>query len=310
MISEFKNIIKNDDPSIDILLDMYCKGNVSSDAFLYYIDNRKLIDGQNYNKLQQLIDKQMVYSKKQNKIEPLISVIIPTYNRKDMLLKAVHSVLNQNYINCEIIIINDCSMDGTEEVLQKLFKHLTNIKILNNSTNKNAGYNRNLGYNEANGDYIIFLDDDDYYLDNDFFAKAIFQHINQNNLSFVASNAYVKNIMDNTIEINNLNISGRIACDDYLKNFQTRYKKPLSTFTAVFKKTILDELDFKNMLMMNDSSIYLRALLLGDVYIIDDIIGVYVVHGNNISSNLKADFIIKNLEEKVWVFNEAKKKHI
>ncbi len=55
------------------------------------------------------------------------------------------------------------------------------------------------------------------------------------------------------------------------------------------------------MLMMNDSAIYLRSLLVGDCFILKDIIGVYIIHNNNISTNLSSDFIIKNLDEKVWV---------
>ena len=99
-----------------------------------------------------------------------------------------------------------------------------------------------------------------------------------------------------------LNFKKKINSLDYLERFQFDLKKPTSTFPAIFRKKSLDEAEFKNMKMMNDSSIYLRCLMLGrSAYANEKIIGVYRVHDKNDTFNVKADFTIKNLKEKKYI---------
>lgn len=71
-----------------------------------------------------------------------ISVIIPSYNRREFINKAVESVLNQTYKDIEIIIIDDGSIDGTYEFLQKEYKDMHNIIIFKNEKNSGAGFSR------------------------------------------------------------------------------------------------------------------------------------------------------------------------
>lgn len=101
----------------------------------------------------------------------MISIVIPTYNRKSMLLEAVDSVRRQTYTNWEIILVDDHSTDGTQKAVQRLKE--PRIRYFHNNTNKGPGYNRNFGFKKTKGDYIIFLDDDDYYIDPSFFHNAI-----------------------------------------------------------------------------------------------------------------------------------------
>jgi glycosyltransferase involved in cell wall biosynthesis len=235
----------------------------------------------------------------------LISVIIPTYNRKDMLIRAIESVRKQNYKHVEIIIINDFSTDGTKEYLEEHYSNHEQIKIFHNEMNLNAGTSRNIGYQASQGDYVIFLDDDDYYIDENFFSKAVDIHQNLKNCSFVSANALIEDVETRELNIRNVNVSGYIERKIYLEEFQLKYNKPLSTFTTLFKKRDLDSVAFETMKMMNDSSIYLRALCTNDVFILNDIVGVYVKHHSNISQSLNVNFILLNLEEKLWVFNKV-----
>lgn len=71
-----------------------------------------------------------------------ISVIIPSYNRKEFINKAVESVLNQTYKNVEIIIIDDGSTDGTYELFQQEYKDKHNIIMYKNEKNSGAGFSR------------------------------------------------------------------------------------------------------------------------------------------------------------------------
>lgn len=89
---------------------------------------------------------------------PLVSVIITTYNRFEFLCRAIDSVLCQTYENIEIIVVDDCSSDGTEERIKKYFKYINYVR---NQENHGLSASRNVGIRIASGDYISFLDDDD-----------------------------------------------------------------------------------------------------------------------------------------------------
>jgi len=223
-----KQILETNDLELDTLLDIHKSGKLSNSALLYYLRNKFTLDKAKYNKLCSIINKFKVEDDAKLSVEPLISIIIPTYNRKNMLIRAINSIFKQNYENYEIIIIDDCSTDGTKEYIQSHFEDYSNVKYYRNSKNMNAGYNRNYGYKKSKGEYIIFLDDDDFYLDENFFNKTIKKHLDYNGLSFVSSNAFIENIVKNKIELNNLNISGRVSGRKYLEKFQVEYNKPLS----------------------------------------------------------------------------------
>ena len=93
---------------------------------------------------------------------PLLSIIIPLYNCEKFIAKCLLSVLNQNFSNYEIIIINDCSKDHSLKICKKYKKKYPKIKIINQKTNKGVSSSRNLGIKSSIGEYIIFIDSDDY----------------------------------------------------------------------------------------------------------------------------------------------------
>ena len=93
-----------------------------------------------------------------------ISVIIPTHNRNTLLFRCVESVINQTFSPAEIIIVDDGSKECLKELHQKLCC-LTRIpiKLVRNKLNRGASYSRNLGANLATGNWLAFLDSDDYW---------------------------------------------------------------------------------------------------------------------------------------------------
>ena len=97
-----------------------------------------------------------------SKANPLVSVIIPLYNQKQYIGRAIKSVLRQTYSPIEIIVVNDGSTDNPHEIL---ISYLDKIRIITQS-NKGLAAARNAGFNIAKGKYIQFLDADDTILKN------------------------------------------------------------------------------------------------------------------------------------------------
>lgn len=93
---------------------------------------------------------------------PLVSVIIPTYNRAGLLKRAVESVLRQTFQDFEIIIVDDASRDETQKAIKKYNDR--RLIYLRHSFNKGGGAARNTGIIAAGGDFIAFLDSDDEWL--------------------------------------------------------------------------------------------------------------------------------------------------
>lgn len=91
---------------------------------------------------------------------PLVSIVIPTYNRKLMAERLIKSILSGTYKNVEIIVIDDASKDKTNEYLLKHFKSKRNIHIFRNKKNLFAAGSRNEGFKKIHGEYTFFVDDD------------------------------------------------------------------------------------------------------------------------------------------------------
>ena len=93
---------------------------------------------------------------------PIVSIIIPTYNRTDLISRAISSVLNQTFKNFEVIIIDDGSTDNTENVVKSF--NDSRIKYIKNKKNVGAAVTRNIGIKAAKGKFIAFQDSDDEWL--------------------------------------------------------------------------------------------------------------------------------------------------
>lgn len=96
--------------------------------------------------------------------KPLVSIHICTFNRANLIGKAIESALAQNYPNIEIIIGDDNSTDNTEEIVKKFIATNQNIFYYKNSENLGITKNRNIAMQKSQGKYIAVLDSDDYWL--------------------------------------------------------------------------------------------------------------------------------------------------
>lgn len=222
------------------------------------------------------------------------SCIIPTYKRESYVMEAIHSVLKYEcQFSVEVIIIDD---DPESNLSDKL--DLTKIRYFKNSKRRGPGFSRKKGFNLSRGKYIIFMDDDDFYLNSVIFKKSVHYFENDSSLSFVGFNSYIYYENNRKLEKedkfkSNIFITGK----KYLMTFMIGVDKPTSTFTTVFDRAKLAEA-IGNVQMLNDTVIYLRALLKGNAFLDSDYVGAYRVHQANITKSISSDFVLKNMDEK------------
>ena len=93
---------------------------------------------------------------------PLVSVILPVFNRENSVKRAINSVLLQSYRNWELIAIDDGSSDNSYEILKE-YENLSNNIMVFHQENKKLAYSRNRGIQLSSGDFITFLDSDDEF---------------------------------------------------------------------------------------------------------------------------------------------------
>ena len=93
----------------------------------------------------------------------LISIVLPVYNGEKYLASSIESCLNQTYQNIELIIVNDCSTDGTSGIINRFAEKDKRVRIINNTINIKLPASLNVGHVVAKGDFITWTSDDNYY---------------------------------------------------------------------------------------------------------------------------------------------------
>lgn len=205
---------------------------------------------------------------------PLVTVIIPCYNHARFLPIAIKSVLNQTYNPIEIVVVDDGSTDNTKDVALGF----TEIKYI---YQENAGLSatRNKGLQESKGDYVLFLDADDFL-----YPKAVSINIDY----FLADPtlAFVSGSYDNADERGNITTEYKVSVenDHYCRLLDYNYIGMIAT--VLFAKWIFKEFLFNTDLRgCEDLDLYLKVTRKYPVLHHTEKIAVYRRHANNMSSN-------------------------
>ena len=122
-----------------------------------------------------------------------ISIIVPIYNSSKYLRKCLYSIINQTYKDLEIILIDDNSSDDSYEICLEYKRKDNRIKLIKNKTNKGVSVTRNIALKNVNGDYLTFIDSDDY-VDLDY-VETLYNLIKENDydLAIVGYKKIIKN---------------------------------------------------------------------------------------------------------------------
>lgn len=205
----------------------------------------------------------------------LVSVIVPVYNSSKYLEECITSIINQTYKNLEIIIINDNSTDNSLNIINK-FKD-KRIKVINLKKTKGVANARNEGIKKSSGNYICYLDSDDY-ITKDKIEKQV-KFMEENNVIFSYTNfIYLKD----SGKKHYAKLARKLNHNQALKN------------TAILTSTVMlnmDKLKKEDIFMPNidkgqDTACWWKILKKGiTAYNLSDFLTVYRVHKKSLSSN-------------------------
>ena len=202
----------------------------------------------------------------------MFSIIIPTYNRAAFISKAIDSVLSQRYSNWELIVIDDASTDNTSELLLHYID--PRIHVITNEINKERSASRNRGIALAKGEYICFLDSDDYFLPQHLESIALSIEQTNNKVALFYTGVQKYYIDKNTYEI--------LARIKFNNPVETVIGCNILPSSVAIHYSILKQFQFDESMHINED-VYLFALIASSyplVYI-SDLSVVWVLHGNN-----------------------------
>lgn len=205
---------------------------------------------------------------------PLVSIIIPLYNRENTIQRSVDSILNQTYTNIEVIIVDDGSTDKSVDMLKK-YADDSRVKVFYQGENKGANAARNRGIREAKGEYIAFQDSDDEWLSYKL-EKQIPYMINNGCLaSFSSFRRHYGQDVQVIPEIN-----GSLDSE----SLRTRLRKGnvVSTPTLIIHKQIVDKVGMFDEAMprLQDYEFVIRVIKQFDVcYINEPLVNEYQLNG-------------------------------
>ncbi|PPK95107.1 glycosyltransferase involved in cell wall biosynthesis [Nonlabens xylanidelens] len=234
----------------------------------------------------------------------LISIIIPSYNRANLILETLESIKNQTYSNWECIIVDDGSTDDTEQVVNDYIIDKSRFSYQHRPLNKPKGANacRNYGLSISNGDYIIFFDSDDVLVSTAFENRIKeFQKNDNVDIVIFEMGKFVNNDLkakDKSLVING---SWKVALDHFL----TLKILPWSICRPTFKKSVLENIKFNETLQRFqdvDFNIRLLATVKPNYISIPLIDCYYRVADNN---NPRKPEFFQHVIESVGIFIES-----
>lgn len=185
---------------------------------------------------------------------PIVSIITPCYNAESFITLTIESVLAQTYSEWELLIVDDCSTDGSYELIHKYACKDSRLKYFKtDAPSGSPALPRNIGIKNAQGKYIAFLDSDDLWLPNKLEEQVTF--LEENHYDFVYSN-YEKVSWEGKR-------ANRIVCVRSTSSYwDTLESCGIPCLTVLLRKTLIEDIDFKS-IPKEDYAFWLEILRRG-----------------------------------------------
>ena len=213
-----------------------------------------------------------------NTCKNLVSIITPSYNCSSFIIDTITSVLSQSYVDWEMIIVDDCSIDNSVEIIERIIGDNPKIRLIKLENNVGSAQSRNAALEVANGRFIAFLDSDDIWHPDKLEKQVVFMLKRKAPISFTSyelidENGESKNHIIHSVE--------KLTQIDYLKN-------TIIGFSTSMIDTQMVGNSFRMMDIRTRQDASLWITLLGKGFIaqgINEVLMKYRVHSQSISAN-------------------------
>lgn len=234
---------------------------------------------------------------KNKKSQELVSILMPSYNTEKYISASIESVLSQTYTNWELLIIDDCSSDNTDQVVSVYLKD-KRIKYLKNKKNSGAAFSRNKGLREAKGKWIAFLDSDDLWY-SDKLEKQI-RYMESRRISFSYTN------YEEIDELGNKKGVKITGPKKITKRKMYDYCWP-GCLTVMYDAEKIGLIQIEDIKKNNDYAMWLKVCRKADCFLLDEVLGQY---RRGREGSISTQSIKKLIIWHYRLFREAEKKDI
>lgn len=207
----------------------------------------------------------------------LVSIITPSYNASEFIKSTLDSIINQSYLDWELLVTDDCSSDSTWQILNEYSKKDKRIKCFRLKENAGAAVARNNSLSNANGRFIAFCDCDDVWSAEKLTKQVDFMKKHDAPISFTAYGVCSEDLLTEDYEIRTP-IS--IDYNGYLKN------TIIGMSTSMIDRNIVEPFEFYNIRTRQDTYLWISLLKRGHLaYGLNEKLVKYRIRNNSISAN-------------------------
>ena len=209
------------------------------------------------------------------KVNELVSIIMPSYNTGKFITETIESVISQTYSNWELIIVDDCSTDDTDELVDKYLAD-GRIRYIKNEKNSGAAVSRNRALREAKGKWIAFLDSDDLWE-----AEKL-----EKQIAFMQGNGYHFSYT-NYIEIDEESVpNGRSVSGPKRISKHGMYNYCwMGCLTVMYDKDAVGLIQISDIKKNNDYAMWLKVCKKAKCYLLDETLAKYRKRSGSISNH-------------------------
>jgi len=235
-----------------------------------------------------------------NKMQPLISVIIPVYNVEKYIKKAIIGLQEQSFHSFEVLIIDDGSKDKSISIAQSLVENDEKFLFFT-KTNGGLSDARNYGIRKAKGQYLAFLDSDDYF-EVDFLEK-MYVGIVKDDADMAICDFRLVSEEGKMILVKKRNIFHPISAEEAVKNNLKAEGINAGVCNKLYKKTLFDHIQFPVGMYYEDYSTTVKLLLSSQkITFVNEVLFNYVHREGSITNSLSK----KNIDDRFSVYHDMK----
>jgi len=209
----------------------------------------------------------------------LVSIIMPSYNTRKYIIDSIRSVQSQTYTKWELIIVDDCSADGTLEMIEEYIEKTNEkrIRLLSNEKNSGAAISRNYALREAQGRWIAFLDSDDLWAPEKL----------EKQLNYMKEKKYNFTYTDYRMQQNGVWQPYVYTGPDVVTKRKMYNYCYFSTITVMYDREKIGLIQIADLRKNNDYAMWLKIIEKSNCYRLPECLSYYIKHDGSISSGSK-----------------------